>query len=107
MKSYHVVTETDLQALASGSAGYFGEWHYIDLGSHGDAGAGHHAVVLQERFAPPETWLSLPHILESTKAVGRHAPHAHAKLAHVGVLHDHNTFQAAQQLAAIMREFEP
>lgn len=99
---------------------HVGEYHYIDLDSHGAAGAGHRAVVLfDDRRQVPAGWLALPHLLDAQTTLGSHAAAptgAAAKaravatlplLADVGAKATHGTYQLAKQLALHHPMFDP
>lgn len=86
-----------------------GEYHYIDLDSHGETGQGHRVVVLMdERKAPHPAWQELPHLLDAqtTLAHAKHAQHL-AKLSVLGAKPAHGGFTLAKHLATIHPQFEP
>jgi hypothetical protein len=90
-------------------APHVGEYHYIDLDSHGAAGAGHRVLVLLDQSkTPPADWQELPHLLDAqtTLAHPKHAPHL-AKLSVLGAKPSHGGFTLAKHLATIHPQFEP
>lgn len=90
-------------------APHLGEYHYIDLDSHGAAGAGHRVLVMCDQSkTPPAEWQQLPHLLDAQTTLA-HPKHAHhlAKLADLKVKPDHGGFTLAQHLAALHPAFEP
>lgn len=108
MKRYFLAPITDMPALAQGQLPFPGEYHYIDLSSHGTAGTGYAAVVLFEHeYEAPAGWSQLPHLLETTLMSDPTQAANLAKLADVGVLATHNTFTAAKTMAAIFKPFKP
>jgi hypothetical protein len=112
---------------------YIGEYHYIDLDSHGAAGAGHRALVMMDdKKAAPAGWLPLPHLLDAqttladfsaaavpapavledgTMGVAAAAPPVPVAvlplLADVGADASHSGYSLAKQLATIHTAFEP
>jgi hypothetical protein len=88
---------------------FVGEYHYIDLDSHGSAGSGHRVLVLLDQSkAAPADWEALPHLLDSTTTLASpaHAKHL-ALLADVGAKDTHGGFTLAKHLATIHPKFEP
>lgn len=86
-----------------------GEYHYIDLDSHGAAGQGHRVLVMMDGGRLPHSkWEALPHLLDAvtTMAHPLHAQHL-AKLADVGVKAEHRGYELGKQLATIHRMFAP
>ena len=47
-----------------------GNWHMIDLGSHGRAGAGYYLVCLRDsNIQPPATWTAFPRLTDHTTQI--------------------------------------
>lgn len=125
MKRFFIAPLSDMQGLAAGNPNPLdvGEYHYIDLGSHGSAGTGFVAVVMMnERKAPMASWQALPSLLDAVTtlasvpspapAVGAQQPAAPAKtpvalMADVGAQTTHTGYTLAQQLATINPLFTP
>lgn len=85
-----------------------GEWHGIDLGTHGAAGAGHHAVVLVDpHIEAPSGWEPLPSLLEASTTLQKHGRGHHLKLADVGGTGAHTALDVARKLHAIHPHFRP
>ena len=104
MKRYFLVADANMPALGA----LMGEWHSIDLGSHGAAGAGHHAVVmLDPTVDPPASWVELPELVDARTTLENHGRRGHAKLADVGVVGTHTTLDVARKLAEKHRAFRP
>jgi hypothetical protein len=88
---------------------HIGEYHYIDLDSHGAAGAGHRVLVLlDDRKTPPASWQELPHLMDAETKLG-HAQHArHLELlSDVGAKASHGGYALAKHLASIHPSFRP
>lgn len=107
---------------------HVGDYHYIDLDSHGAAGQGYRVLVMMdERKTPHPDWQPLPHLLDAQTtlaALPAIAPSAVAAvdgapapalksvaptdlLADVGADAMHTGYSLAKQLAAIHPAFEP
>ncbi len=105
MKRYYIVPDGELPGQTGEFAGVF---HYIDLGSHGSAGAGHHVLMTPDGvLGVPSSWQPLPHTLDAVTTLASHGKGHDKLLADTGVLGSHTTFQAAMQLAKILCVFEP
>lgn len=99
MKRYFLVPPTS-------RPGCSGNYHYIDLGSHGPAGAGHHvAVLLDDHVEAPEAWIPFPHIIDARTTMADHGHHG--RFADVGVKPHHTAIEAAAALAKIHPMFRP
>lgn len=99
MKRYYVAPVGSLDDIP-------GEFHFVDLGSHGSSGAGYHAVVLvSEHVEPPDTWVPLPHLLDAKTNMSKHKHVSH--LADVGILPSDDALTTAQKLGAIHKKFAP
>lgn len=71
MSRYFIVHS---DALPDGVAS-LGNWHFIELGSHGDAGADHHAVcLLDAHVEAPAAWLALPRITDAKTPISDRIP---------------------------------
>lgn len=83
--------------------GLIGNYHYVDLDSHG--GPTKCAVVLMnEMSTPPDIWESMPHIMDpDTRLSGTHVQY----LSCIGVKPGHMTFHAAKILGDIHLHFKP
>ena len=104
MKKYYVVPVESMPPEM-----HVGEYHYIDLESHGVAGAGYHALVVVNPTGPvPESWHELPHLLdpETTLAHPKHVRHLEL-LANVGVKDAHTGYALAKHLSTIHVAFKP
>ena len=104
MKRYFLAPDGQLANLG----GLSGEWHYIDLGSQGAAGVGHHAVVLCDpHVEPPAGWEPLPGLLDARTTMKTHGKRHHERLADCGVAADHTAHDAAVALARVHPKFRP
>lgn len=114
MKRYFLAPSADMQALAAG-VNSIGEYHYINLDSHGVAGVGFVVLVMMnDSKAPLPGWQELPHLLDAATTLaavvapatpGAKAPLA--LLADVGALATHTGYTLAKQLATIHPLFAP
>ena len=69
MKRYFLVPPGELPSEQADPP-HIGEYHYIDLDSHGPNGAGHRALVLIEASkAAPDSWIELPHLLDAVSTL--------------------------------------
>lgn len=93
MKRYYLA-----EAAPSGGLP-LGEWHAIDLSSHG--GSGHAVVLCDDHITAPKDWIALPHLLDS-----RQAP-THSRLAAVKAPKIASGFDLALHLATIHQGFNP
>ncbi len=76
-----------------------GEWHAIDLESHG--GKGHVVVLCDDHITAPTDWIALPHLLDS-----RQAP-THSSLGAVRAPPIASGFELALHFASIHQGFTP
>ena len=127
MKRYFIAPSADMAGIAAGNPDplSIGEYHYIDLGSHGAAGAGFVALVMMnERKAPPPNWQPLPSVMDAVTTIGSlpavsiaamgqtvQAPALPvtplALLANVGAVATQGGYALAKQLATIHPIFAP
>ena len=102
MKRYFVAALANLPPAVNA-----GEYHWIDLGSHGAAGAGFAAVVMVDGTRDPDpAWAELPHLLDGTTTIAANAAQA-ARLGVVGVTGAMTGFLIAKALASIHPAFKP
>lgn len=96
MKRFFLVADADLP----GPGGDFGEWHAIDLGSHGTAGAGYHVLVLADQhITAPTAWQAFPHPLKAGATISSTVDVT--KLTSVGLVGTMSTYDASEILKLI------
>lgn len=103
MKRYFIVATEHLPHGEKLGGRHLGEYHFVDLESHGGAPGVHALVLLDDAIEPPAEWEALPHLLEQTPIEPHHAAH----LKGLKVDPDHTAYKAAAALGRIHPKFRP
>ena len=96
MKRFFLVHASEMPDLDA----ILGTCHYIDIGSHGPAGADHHMVVLIDNHVEaPAGWVQLPRITDAKTPIKDRVNHE--LLADLGLTGDETTAEVVDVLEKI------
>lgn len=97
MKRYFLVCDEEMPCPVA----FKGQWHAIQLGSHGECGAGHQLVCLvDEHIVAPAEWVPLPPIYDARTTLAASAVDQ-GLLADVGLTGDETTLEAVFVLGGV------
>ena len=103
MQRYFLVHDDHLPTIKEN----FGELHYVDLGSHGTAGAGWNLLCLaQEHHQPKPEWQALPKLYDAKTTLAQ-SPIDHALLANLGVTGEETAMEAIEKFGAVHPLMKP
>lgn len=100
IKQYYLVPEN---ALPNHDTWVGGEYHYIDLESHGPTGKGWKLLVLKDPKTILAGWQPLPHLLEQDVLTQEHTN----ILSDLGITQRWSMYQVAKTIGSIHPEFKP